>query len=324
MFEKFHLPKTEFPLGLHKDYPTEYESSEPETEMHALNSYIANASYHIDGIGWTTPNRPLSEYARNNLSYIQSFTYYELNRYFTKRANMESYLLKYTYAGSGELKYKGQTYISNTGDGFLIDCREPHEYRSVGGSWKHVEIHFSGIPAAYIYSQYASGGKHDFHIATETFHAELEKLLSLHESVLPYREIQISYQLDHILMMILLHSDNYMEKIKGIPENLRYLLSYMDRHYMQPLTLDFMAEFANISKYHLCRLFQKYVGFSPNEYIIQLRLTNAKILLDETDLPANKIGVMVGIPDENYFYRLFKNREGISIRDFRNRTFGRS
>lgn len=218
MFEKFQLPKTEFPLQLLENFLNESKTSESGLEMRALNSYIANASYHLEGASWTTPNRPLSEYARNNLSFIQSFTYYELKRYFTKRSDMESYLLKYTYAGTGELKYKGQTYISNAGDGFLIDCREPHEYRSVAGPWKPVEIHFSGKPAAYIYSQYISARKYDFHIAPETFHAELEKLLSLHESVLPYREIQISHQLDHILMMILLHSDNYMEQLKNLPE----------------------------------------------------------------------------------------------------------
>lgn len=78
-----------------------------------------------------------------------------------------------------------------------------------------------------------------------------------------------------------------------------------------------MAEFSNISKYHLCRLFQKHLGFSPNEYLIQLRLENAKKLLLNTSLPANKITSMVGIADENYFYRLFKNRVGISVREFR-------
>ena len=103
--------------------------------------------------------------------------------------------------------------------------------------------------------------------------------------------------------MILCHSESYQHIVYNIPENLRYLVKYMEQHYMQPLTLDYLAEFSNISKYYLCRL--------------QLRIEGAKNLLRNTTLPANKIGTMVGIEDENYFYRLFKSKVGMSANQFR-------
>ena len=117
--------------------------------------------------------------------------------------------------------------------------------------------------------------------------------------------------------MILCHSESYQHIVYNIPENLRYLVKYMEQHYMQPLTLDYLAEFSNISKYYLCRLFQKYLGLSPKEYLLQLRIEGAKNLLRNTTLPANKIGPMVGIEDENYFYRLFKSKVGMSANQFR-------
>ena len=55
--------------------------------------------------------------------------------------------------------------------------------------------------------------------------------------------------------MILCHSESYQHIVYNIPENLRYLVKYMEQHYMQPLTLDYLAEFSNISKYYLCRMF---------------------------------------------------------------------
>lgn len=318
-FQNFHLYKTDFSSESLESLLSCSAQDTDSTEQNNLGSYIQKTAYALEGVSWSACNRPLSTYARNRLLYIQNFTYYEVRNYYTRRDNDKfySFLLKYTYEGEGELVYEGKTYSLGPNQGFVIDCKKPHEYRALKSPWNHVEIHFSGAPANYIYEQFASGGIVRFEQPADFFHPELEKLLELHESILPYQELQISHQLEHLLLAILLHSDSYLRTVQKVPEDLRYLLTYIEHNFMQPLSLDFMAEFSNISKYHLCRLFQKHLGFSPNEYLIQLRLENAKKLLLNTSLPANKIASMVGIADENYFYRLFKNRVGISVREFR-------
>ncbi len=315
-FEQFHLYKTDFSRA-----PLEHTLADitEEAFMELTNAFdfIQNASYHLDGFGWATINKPLSPYAKEHFLYIQSFAYYEVQTYFTKRKNLDSYQLKYTYEGEGELIYNGKTYTLAPNQGFVIDCRLPHEYRLKKKPWKHCEIHFFGSPFSYIYEQFSRDEIVHFEIPENPFQVELEKLLTLHESIAPYRELQISHQLEHILLMILCHSESYQHIVYNIPENLRYLVKYMEQHYMQPLTLDYLAEFSNISKYYLCRLFQKYLGLSPKEYLLQLRIEGAKNLLRNTTLPANKIGTMVGIEDENYFYRLFKSKVGMSANQFR-------
>ena len=47
-------------------------------------------------------------------------------------------------------------------------------------------------------------------------------------------------------------------------------------------------------------------------------MERAKELLRTTSLPAYQVGVLVGIADENYFYRLFKKNVGISPHRYRN------
>lgn len=318
-FQNFHLLRTDFSSIALEDQMSDTQEDMNPTEQGNTMSYIQNTAYHLEGVSWTAGNKPLSPYARDRLLYIQSFTYYEVLRYYTRRSNQNfhSFLLKYTYEGEGELTYKGKKYSIGPDQGFIIDCNVPHEYRAVKIPWKHVEIHFSGAPAIDIYRQFSSDDIVCFEQPSDFFHPELEKLLTLHESLLPYQELQISHQLEQILLTILLHSDSYRRAVQQIPENLHYLITYLEHNYMQPMTLDYMAEFSNISKYHLCRLFQKHLGFSPNEYLIQLRMENAKRLLKDTTLPANKIASMVGISDENYFYRLFRSRVGVSAKVFR-------
>lgn len=316
-FAQFHLYRVDYSFNRLENIISEASEEAESMELNNAELFIQNASYHLDGVSWSILTKPLSAYAREKLLYIQSISYFELRNYHTKRKGVDSYLLKYTYEGEGELLYEGKTYSIKPGQGFVIDCRKPHEYRTAKGFWKHFELHFSGTPAEFIYEQFAADNIVTFAEPENMFHPELEKLVALHEKILPYRELQISHQLEHILLTILCHSDSYQRTAQKIPENLNYLLAYINQHYMQPLTLDYLAEFSNISKYHLCRLFQKHLGFSPNEYLIQVRIENAKSLLHNTNIPASKIAPMVGIHDENYFYRLFKSRTGVPASKFR-------
>ncbi len=102
-----------------------------------------------------------------------------------------------------------------------------------------------------------------------------------------------------------------------MPDQLKYLIHYVNNNYTSELTLEYLAEFFGFSKYHLCRIFKKYTGYTINNYITLLRIERAKDLLKTTSLPANKICVMVGIEDTNYFYRLFKKHTGQSPNEFR-------
>lgn len=316
-FENFHLNKTDFFKSSLEDTILLNGSPSLATELPDASVFIRDSSYLLEGISWGLFNKPLSEYAKNHFSYIQTFAYYELENYYTKRQNLDSFQLKYTYEGEGELIYCGKTHQLGPNQGYVIDCRKPHEYHIKKKPWKHSEIHFFGTPSSFIMDQFSTDDIVCFEVAETIFQPEIETLLTLHESIIPYRELQISHQLEHILLMILCRSDSYQQTINKIPENLHFLLSYIDLHYMEPLTLDYLAEFSNISKFHLCKLFQKYLGLSPKEYILQLRIENAKNLLRNTTIPANKIASMVGINDENYFYRLFKSKVGMSANDFR-------
>lgn len=91
----------------------------------------------------------------------------------------------------------------------------------------------------------------------------------------------------------------------------------MEHHYEQKITLDDMAQFCGLSKYHLCREFKRYTSFSPKEYLLQLRIARAKMLLLGSELPACRIGALVGIPDETNFTRLFRHRVGMTPGEYR-------
>lgn len=102
-----------------------------------------------------------------------------------------------------------------------------------------------------------------------------------------------------------------------IPPGIREAERYINRHFQEPLLMDDLARQLHVSKYHFIREFSRYVGSSPHEYQIELRLSYAKELLKYTDLPVNEIAERCGINQASHFINLFKSREHITPLQFR-------
>jgi AraC-like DNA-binding protein len=68
----------------------------------------------------------------------------------------------------------------------------------------------------------------------------------------------------------------------------------------------------------LIRIFNKHVGTSPYEYLINFRINKSKTLLKETSLTVNEISVMVGYNEVTNFIRDFKKYLGTTPLKYRN------
>lgn len=91
---------------------------------------------------------------------------------------------------------------------------------------------------------------------------------------------------------------------------------YIESDYMYILGVDDMAQTLNVSKSHLIREFSKQTGTSPNKYLINQKLKNAKVLLATDDLPIEAVAEAVGFSCGNYFSKVFKKEFGISPREY--------
>ena len=89
------------------------------------------------------------------------------------------------------------------------------------------------------------------------------------------------------------------------------ILGYINDHYSDDLTLDFLANEFFISKYHLSHTFTKEVGISLHRYITLRRLLMARQLLS-AGMPAGQVSNACGFADYTSFYRAFKAEYGIS------------
>ncbi|WP_339316424.1 helix-turn-helix domain-containing protein [Paenibacillus sp. FSL R10-2734] len=95
------------------------------------------------------------------------------------------------------------------------------------------------------------------------------------------------------------------------------------KHYIQEnyedanLTVEMMVEVAGLSVNYMRKVFKDIMGISINQFLSDVRFEKAKDLLITTDLPANRIGEMVGFSNTKYFYISFKKYSGKSPDHFR-------
>lgn len=76
-----------------------------------------------------------------------------------------------------------------------------------------------------------------------------------------------------------------------IPKSVQQAMKHMEQQFMEDISLDTLAELTRTNKYHLSKEFKRYTGFSPHDYLIWLRINQAKILLKTTNLPATKLPI---------------------------------
>ena len=103
-------------------------------------------------------------------------------------------------------------------------------------------------------------------------------------------------------------------------ERLAELLMALAEHPEQELKRGEMAKRLCVSESTLQRLFRTRTGYSPHDYLMQLRLKKAATLLLESELSVAEIAAETGFSDSNYFCRRFRLFAKCSPRDFRRRN----
>lgn len=93
-------------------------------------------------------------------------------------------------------------------------------------------------------------------------------------------------------------------------------VQYMNEFYNQEISLESCSDYIGMSYTHMSRLFKKETGKRFTEYLNQLRINKAKALIDENKFKMKEIVSQSGFNNYNYFFKVFKEVEGISPSEY--------
>jgi len=248
--------------------------------------------------------------------------FYANESYFTEREGLDNYLLIYTVSGSGILKYKGTEYIITHGQVFLISCMDYHFYKTgPGGSWEIKWLHFNG-----------SACKNYFDLINEDAlciislpdPSEIERSLdAIPQLILQsdlLNDVRLSFLITGILTDMITNKSSAINNKKFNQHNrlISTVINYIQANYYKNINMDSIIKQVHISEYHFIRLFKKYTGVSPYEYLINYRINMSKALLKQTSLTVSEVAFKVGFNNVNNFIRNFKKLVGTTPLKYRN------
>ncbi|MDC8003883.1 AraC family transcriptional regulator [Aureisphaera galaxeae] len=121
-----------------------------------------------------------------------------------------------------------------------------------------------------------------------------------------------------------------LERIKGIVysnqgqvDTVIAIRNYIENNYDTELNLQVLSHFRFVSKYHLLRLFKKYYGQTPKQYLVDKRIEKAKEHL-RNGMKVTETCFAVGFKSLGSFSTLFKTKTGKSPTEYQKEQLSRS
>lgn len=119
------------------------------------------------------------------------------------------------------------------------------------------------------------------------------------------------------------HSDIDLKSLEGQSSGglglqaIEHIDDFLDKHFDEDVSVNTLAEVADVPVSTFSRRFKQKTGKSPYQYVVERRINEAKRLLRHTAMPISEISLSVGYSDQAHFSTAFKKINGITPGSYR-------
>lgn len=252
----------------------------------------------------------------------------------------QEYEIYFFHSGSCRYLIRNQIYDLEPGDILLMDGKSLHK-PIVSGEKEYIRsvVHFSPqwienvlkeLNALYLLDVFLK--LHHCFIRTnenqqskqlEQLICRLDELFRMSndgDSLMAETEMKVLL-IELLILVNRMGRENSYKKPEKKDEKTDYvenIVTFIQEHYMEKLTIDSIAKSLNLSKSYLSHLFKEMTGFTVMEYLMATRITQAKYkLVMEPDKPLKDVAFDCGFESASHFSRYFKQKVGANPKDYR-------
>ena len=244
--------------------------------------------------------------------------------------------LAYVVSGRAVHWQDGREHHISKGDYFVLDYNMQHQYRCRPGEsiqlinclflpesidrsltgcrsfrelLKHHLIRFeyealSDIPTTVIYKD--DGAVYPL----------LRRILEEYQAKQPgYLELMRAYLIEILILSMRRLVQEHTYRLRE--DSCRFIMDYVEEHYMEPVTLQEIAQKLHVSLPHLSQKFKAASDMTFHEYLQRTRLKQACLLLANTKKKIPEISALSGYENTKFFNQLFKRYYHMSPREYR-------
>lgn len=234
-------------------------------------------------------------------------------------------------------------YLVQKGDVFVVGSKTEHTFLDARNlricnimfypefffKWTHQIKETPGFHGLFFIEPYMTKDQ-DYRSRLRLHYQAYEKaLLYLEELMKEYQEKKEGWKEainSTFLLLVVFLSREYQipfEQEERSPLQVANAVSYIEKNYQEPVTIEELSSIACLSSRQFSRIFHQAYGITPMQYVIRLRLQKGASLLKNTDLSIIEIAHHCGFSENNYFSRQFRNFYHITPMQYRKKERGK-
>ena len=280
-------------------------------------------------------NKTLAIVSAGTITNFPLYVYWSEPQENTKPHTHEFVEIVLIFRGEAQHFCNGRMNTVRKNDIFIVPRNFNHEFRNVSPDFSLVNILFipEALPMPLLDAAQQPGFNKLFflhsgedelypqlHAEDDSFALILELAARLHQESINQIPGHLFCCLGIFIEILAYLSRLFSEKEKKQDSTYNYIskaITFINKHYRENFTIAAVCRASGMSRATLQRNFLTAVGCSPLQYALQLRISEAVILLQTTGKSLTEIAAEVGFSDSNYFGRQFRHKLGVSPGAFR-------
>lgn len=235
--------------------------------------------------------------------------------HYTADEDREYYALHYITHGKGKLIYGDKEYLLKKGNMFLISPKSEVTYFPVG-NWNYYWVNVSGSIVNSLLNEVGFG---EWVIQKNVDDEEIEDAFQNLTGAIAFSDTITAtgwflVMLGRLRTLESRKFDGRRMCERHVDAAMQYILY---NYYYPDISLEFLARNLAISKNYLCKIFHDSTGKTPIEYLIELRMEDARKRLTQSNGTVSEIAKAVGYRDPLYFSKEFRKKYGKSPVQYR-------
>lgn len=247
----------------------------------------------------------------------------------------DAYELNYIVRGSGQRIIGNRVDIFQAGDILLLGPRLPHAWKEhthqASEGIKAITLKFNkefpateflGLPEFSSITRLLNQSRCAV-VVPDSLKSELTQKLECLVAQTPARQLVTTLDLlltisEHETTTLLPDDTVLYQGIES--QKAKLAINHIFASYLEPLDVTTLAEISGVHPSSLGRLFKKNTGFTPTEFINQVRINHACNLLVTKELSVLEVATQSGYQNLSYFNRIFKQLKGCSPSDYKKKA----
>lgn len=224
-------------------------------------------------------------------------------------ASREYYLIHYIISGSGSFERNGISYSLSKGSMFLIRPYELTFYKAdIMEPWEYIWIGFTGELVPQLLENSGFSGDN----STLCIPSLRNTFLSMKEAVNLSHSAEL-YLTSKIFEMFSILQEEHRPSQSASSASLysKRARDHIMANYINHISVEGMANMLGIDRRYLCRVFYKYIGDTPQNFLVNYRLEKAADLLAKHGYSVSEAARSTGYDDIYNFSKMFKKKFGV-------------